>query len=126
MFTAYVIISVLLAIALTGSATANFVRYKQVLINMDKAGVPESWISLLGILKVAGALGLLVGIAVPLVGTAAAIGLILFFLAALVTHVRAHFYSFGYAGGFLLLAVAALVLGLASYPAPSEVLVRWA
>jgi hypothetical protein len=52
---------------------------------------------------------------VPLIGTAAAIGLVLFFVCALYTHVRASDYSsqFGLAIGFLLLAVAALVLGLA-------------
>ena len=53
---------------------------------------------------------------VPLIGTAAAIGLILFFVCAIYTHVRARDYSpqFGLAIGFLSLAVAALVLGLAS------------
>ena len=52
---------------------------------------------------------------VPLIGTAAAIGLSVFFVCALYTHVRASDYSrqFGLAIGFLLLAVATLVLGLA-------------
>jgi urea transporter len=45
---------------------------------------------------------------------AAAIGLILFFIAAITTHLRARDYSFGLAGVFLLLAGAALVLRLAS------------
>ncbi|GAA0351778.1 DoxX family protein [Actinoallomurus spadix] len=68
-------------------------------------------------LKVAGAAGLLLGLAgVPLVGTAAAIGLILYFVCALYTHIRAHDYSvqFGLAGGFLALAVTALALDLAT------------
>jgi hypothetical protein len=94
------------------SATLDFTRYKQVLINMAKAGVPESWITMLGTLKGAGALGLLVGIRVPLIGTAAAGGLVLFFVGAIITHLRAHDYSFGLAIVFLLLAVAALVLRL--------------
>lgn len=44
----------------------------------------------------------------PLVGTAAAIGLVLFFVCAIYTHVRAHDYSpqFALAIGFLALAVA--------------------
>jgi len=112
MFTAYVVVTVLAAAANVFSATLDFVRYKQVLINMAKAGVPESWITMLGILKAAGALGLLVGFGVPLIGTAAAVGLVLFFVAAIVTHLRARDYSFGLAVGFLTLAVAALVLGL--------------
>jgi NAD(P)-dependent dehydrogenase (short-subunit alcohol dehydrogenase family) len=47
-----------------------------------------------------------------LIGTAAAVGLILFFVAAIITHLRARDYSFGLVVVFLLLAVAALVLGL--------------
>ena len=66
----------------------------------------------LGILKTAGALGLLVGIGVPVIGMAAAIGLVLFFVAAIIVHLRAHDYTFGLAVVFLLLAVASLVLGL--------------
>ncbi len=112
MFTAYVVVSVLAAAANIFSATCDFVRYKQVSIAMAKAGVPESWMTRLGILKAAGALGLLAGIGMPLIGTAAAVGLILFFIAAIITHLRARDYSFGLAAVFLLLAVAALALGL--------------
>jgi len=112
MFTAYVVVTVLAAAANIFSATLDFIRYKQILINMAKAGVSESWITMLGTLKGAGALGLLLGIRVPLIGTAAAIGLILFFVGAIITHLRAQDYSFGLAIVFLLLAVAALVLRL--------------
>src|SRR5438034_8039892 len=114
MFTAYVVVSVLAAAANAFSATCDCVRYKQVSIAMAKAGVPESWMSTLGILKAAGALGLLIGIGVPLIGTAAAVGLILFFVGAIITHLRARDYSFGLAVVFLLLAVAALVLRVAT------------
>ena len=114
MFTAYVVVTVLASVANAFAATLDFVRYKQVSIAMAKAGVPESWMTMLGILKAAGALGLLVGIGVPLIGTAAAVGLILFFVGAIITHLHAGDYSFGLAVVFLLLAVAALVLRLAS------------
>ncbi len=110
MFIAYIVVTVLAAAANVFSATLDFIRYKQILINMAKVGVSESWLTTLGILKAAGALGLLVGIRVPLIGIAAAIGLVLFFLAAVITHLRAHDHSFGLAVVFLLLAVAALVL----------------
>jgi hypothetical protein len=40
---------------------------------MAKAGVPESWMTMLGIFKAADALGLPVAIGVPLTGTAAAV-----------------------------------------------------
>ena len=55
MFIAYVIVTVLAAAANIFSATLDFIRYKQVLINMAKAGVPESWVTMLGVLKGAGA-----------------------------------------------------------------------
>jgi hypothetical protein len=84
---------------------------------MTKYGVPHSRLFLLGALKALGALGLLAGIGVPLIGIAAAIGLILFFVCAIYTHVRASDYSpqFGLAIGFLLLAVATLGLALAMF-----------
>ncbi|MGI8854948.1 MAG: DoxX family protein [Thermomicrobiales bacterium] len=114
MFTAYVIVTVLLAVMLAGAATADFVRYKQVLVAMAKADVTESWLTMLGILKAAGALGLLVGFGVPLIGMAAAVGVILFFVGAIITHLRARDYSLAYAAMYLLLSVAALALRLTS------------
>ena len=66
-------------------------------------------------LKLAGAVGLLVGIAVPALGVAAAIGLVLFFIGAIVTHVRAQDYSsIPFPGSLLLLAVASLVFRMGS------------
>lgn len=117
MFTAYVVVT-LLAIAANGfSGVAALVHWKQILPGMAKAGVPKSWLTTLGALKTSGAVGLLLGlVGVPLIGTVAAIGLVLFFVGAIVTHLHARDYSpqFGLAIGFLLLAGAALVLGLAS------------
>ena len=117
MFTAYVVVTLLAIAANTFSGVAALVHFKPILPGMAKAGVPESWLTVLGILKTAGAVGLLLGLmGVPLIGTAAAIGLILFFMGAIITHLRARDYSqqFGLAIGFLLLAVATLVLSLAS------------
>jgi len=114
MFTAYIVVTLLAAAANIFSATLDFIRFKPILINMARVGVSESWITTLGTLKAAGALGLLVGIAMPLIGVAAAGGLVLFFVGAIVTHLRARDYSFGLAVVFLLLAVAALVLRVAS------------
>lgn len=114
MFIAYLVVTLLAAAANIFSATLDFIHFKQVLVNMAKAGVSESWITTLGFLKAAGALGLLVGIGVPPIGIAAAIGLVVFFVGAIVTHLWARDYSFGLAVVFLLLAVAALVLRVVS------------
>ena len=52
--------------------------------------------------------------AAAVIGTAAAVGVIVFFVGAVITHLRARDYSLAPATVFLLLAVATLVLGLAS------------
>lgn len=54
-------------------------------------GVPERWWPWLGAAKASGAAGLLAGLAVPEVGVAAAIGLVVYFAGAAVTvaHARA-------------------------------------
>ena len=115
MFTAYLVVTLMAIAANTFAATADFMRYKFVLITAAKAGVPEPWLHMLGTLKAAGALGLLVGlVGVPLIGTAAAVGLILFFVGAITAHLRVRDYSIGPAAAFLLLAVATLMLGLVS------------
>jgi hypothetical protein len=117
MFTAFLVVTLLAVAANAFSGVAALAHFKPILPGMARAGVPESWLTFpIGTLKTAGALGLLLGLAgVPLIGAAAAIGLILFFVCAIYTHVRAHDYSpqFGLAIGFLALAVAALALGLA-------------
>jgi DoxX-like family len=110
-------------VTLVAIAANALVHFKPIILGMVRAGVPESWLTFpIGTLKTAGAVGLLLGlIGVPLVGTAAAIGLVLFFVCAIYTHVRAHDYSpqFALAIGFLALAVATLVLGL---PHPEQLL----
>ena len=108
MFITYIVVTILAAAANIFSATLDFIRYEPILINMAKVGVAESWITTLGILKAAGALGLLIGVGVPAIGIAAATGLVLFFIGAIITHLRGHDYSFGLAILFLLLAIAAL------------------
>lgn len=52
-------------------------------------GVPRTWWTWLGAAKLVGAIGLLAGLAVPAVGIAAAIGLTVYFLGAIVTVLRA-------------------------------------
>ncbi len=117
MLTAYVMVTIV-AVAATGfSGVAALVHFPPIRPGMARAGVPESWLTFpIGTLKTAGAVGLLLGLlGVPLIGTAAAIGLTHFFVCAVYTHLLARDYSaqFGLANGFLALVVATLVLGLA-------------
>jgi hypothetical protein len=115
-FTAYVVVTVLAIAASTFVAIANFLRLEFVLSTAAKVGVSESWMTTLGTLNAAAALGLLLGlIGVPPIGTAAAVGLVLYFVVAIIiTHLCARDYSIGPAAAFLVLAIAALVLRLAS------------
>ena len=115
MFKAYVAVAVLAAGAYGYAAAADFVRPGWIVANMSRLGVPDSWTPYLGVLKGLGALGLVVGIAVPLIGVAAAVGLVLFFVGAVVTAVRARCYEhLPYPSAFLLPALGALVLRLLS------------
>jgi hypothetical protein len=115
-FTAYAIITVVAVVANTSVAVADLVRARFVLANMDEVGVPRSWLAPLGILKVAGAAGLLLGLlGLRALGTAAAIGLVVFFAGAVTTHVRARvFHNIAFPGAFLTLATAATALAVAN------------
>lgn len=57
--------------------------------NLVDNGVPRTWWPWLGIAKALGAVGLVVGLAVPAIGITAAVGLVAYFLGAMVTIVRA-------------------------------------
>jgi len=114
MFTAFIVVTLLTAAANTYAAVVDFLRPEWVLDNMTKWGGSHSWLSTLGALKAAGALGLVIGIAVPLIGVAAAIGLMLFFVGAIAVVMRARWYShLPWPTTYLLLAIGSLALRLA-------------
>jgi DoxX-like family len=83
MFTAFIIVTVFTAAANTYAAIVDFRRPQWVLNNMSKWGGSHSWLFTLDALKAAGVLGLLAGIGVPLIGVAAAVGLVSFFVGAI-------------------------------------------
>jgi lipoprotein signal peptidase len=115
MLTAYVVVTLLAVVASTFVAVANFMRLEFVLDTAARVHVRPSWITVLGTLNAAAAFGLLLGlVGVPLIGPAAAAGLVMYFVGAIFTHLRVRDYSVGPAVAFLLLAAAALVLGLVS------------
>lgn len=93
MHTAYVIVTVLAAAWVGFSAFSLLRRADFVVEPLIEYGVPRSWWTTLGLLKAAGALGLIVGLWVPVVGVLAAIGVIAYFAGAVVTIVRARAYA---------------------------------
>lgn len=112
MFATYLAITLITAASNAFSAVLDFVRYEKVIVAMAKARVSTSWLTSLGLLEAAGAVGLLVGIAVPVLGIAAAAGLTLFFVAAIVVHLRVRDYALGLRAFFLSLAVGSLIFRL--------------
>jgi hypothetical protein len=97
------------------SGIAALLHFQPIMPGMAKAGVPISWLTFpIGTLKTLGALGLAAGLVYRPFGVSAAIGLVLFFVCAIYTHVRASDYSaqFGLAIGFLSLNAAALALSI--------------
>lgn len=113
---AYVVVTVLAIAATTFSGFASLAHIAPVVPAMARTGVPESWLTFpIGVLKTAGAAGLLLGLlGVPWLGAVAAGGLVLFFTCAVHTHLLARDRSpqFVLAIGFLLLAAATLTLDL--------------
>ena len=113
MSTMFVVITGTTAAANVAAATADFLRAQWLLDNMTKYGIPHSWLFSLGVIKAVGGGGLLVGIAVPLIGIAAALGLVLYFVGAVIAVVRAHWYfDLPAPAAFLLLAASSLALQL--------------
>jgi hypothetical protein len=101
----------LVAIVLNaGIGLADLAKAEFVLATSQAVDVPPSWLPVLGTLKLAGAAGLTLGLAgIQPIGTAAAIGLVLFYLGAIIAHVRARKIATGVAPLlFLGLAVATL------------------
>ncbi|MEU3622076.1 hypothetical protein BS329_00625 [Amycolatopsis coloradensis] len=115
MFTAYLTLAIVTVVFNAGIAAADLARIPFVLKNSAEVGVPQSWIPPLAALKAAGAAGLLLGLfGVTFLGTAAAVGLVLFYVGAVITHIRARvLYNIAFPAGLLALAVATLVLDLA-------------
>jgi hypothetical protein len=114
MSAALVTLTVLTAAWVGFSAFSLLRRAAFVVDPLVRYGVPESWWTPLGLAKAAGALGLLTGLAVPLIGRLAAIGLVLYFLGAIVTVLRARSYrTVVYPLLYLVPVVATLAVGLA-------------
>lgn len=109
----YVLITILVALANAYAAVLNFVGAESVKMAASHVQVSQKWMVPLGTLLASGALGLVIGLAVPVLGTAAAVGLVLYFVCALSAHLRVRDRHFAGAISFLMLAVAALVADLA-------------
>jgi hypothetical protein len=109
----YLVITVLAALANAYAASLKFVGAQSVKVVADRVQIPRRWMVPLGIVLAAGASGLLVGLVVPALGTAAAVGLVLYFVCAVTAHLRVRDRQMGGAAFSLLMAAAALAAALA-------------
>ncbi|MFF1476572.1 DoxX family protein [Streptomyces sp. NPDC058301] len=112
---AYVIVAVLTAAWVGFSGFSLLRRADFVTEPLVEYGVPRSWWTPLGLAKSAGAIGLLAGLAVPALGIAAGIALVLYFLGAVFTVLRARSYkTVAFPVLYLAPLVATLSLGYAA------------
>jgi hypothetical protein len=85
---AYVTVTLVTAF-LTGSAAVFYlIGHEYPRSQADMKRIPRKYVPVLGTLLAAGTAGLLLGLAVPVLGTAAAACLVLYFTGALIAHLR--------------------------------------
>jgi len=114
MDTIHIVVTVAAALWVGFSAASVFFRAKWVVEPLASYGVPRSWWLWLGLAKAAGSIGLLVGLYVPVIGVLAGVGLVLYFIGAVVTIIRARSYvHIPFPLLYLTPVVGALALGLA-------------
>ncbi|MFB4279150.1 DoxX family protein [Nonomuraea sp. MTCD27] len=109
----HVVVTTLTAAWVGFSAYSVLTRAKWVVEPLAEYGVPRSWWPWLGAAKAAGAVGLLVGLLVPVIGILAGAGLVLYFVGAVITVLRARSYvHIPYPLLYLAPVIVTLVLGV--------------
>jgi len=109
MHTAYLVITLAFALMASYSGVGKIRRDPlPVRLVHETVGVPLKYFPLLAACEFAGALGLVVGIWWPAIGVAAGIGLVLYFVGAVVSHLRVK--GMGSAAFMLFVAAEALTL----------------
>jgi uncharacterized membrane protein YphA (DoxX/SURF4 family) len=89
MFVAAAVLTIVLAVVFLGAAIPKILGTKTSLQMRDQLQIDAQLFRVLGFLEIAAAAGLLIGLVVPMLGAAAAGGLALLMIGAIVTHVRA-------------------------------------
>ena len=110
-YISYIVVATVTIAMNAAIAIADFSGAQFVTANSAELGVPTSSAPVLGTLKVAGVVGLLAGLFwLPALAIAAATGLVLFYVGAVLTHVRArvcyNLAFLGFAAATLALAIA--------------------
>ncbi|MEU3855708.1 DoxX family protein [Streptomyces sp. NPDC029554] len=114
MFIITLAVTILFALTLFFSAHGKLVHDPQQMKTLEHVGFPAQKIPLLAAAEIAGAAGILIGLAWPPLGVAAAVGLIAYFTGAVASHLRVRDWQILPSAVFLLVAAATLALRLAS------------
>ena len=114
---AYLVITIVLAAMAMFSGIGKVRRDPRIVqVIHEVVGVPMKYFSLLAACEFAGALGVVLGIWWPLLGMAAGIGLVIYFVGASVSHLRVgDVKGIGPAAFMLLTAAAALAMRILTY-----------
>jgi uncharacterized membrane protein YphA (DoxX/SURF4 family) len=117
MHIAYLVITILLAAMAVFSGLGKIRRDPhQMHVIHETVGVPLKYFPLLAACEFAGAFGLVLGIWWPILGVAAAIGLVLYFVGATVSHLRvSDVKGIGPPAFMLMVAAAALATRILTY-----------
>jgi len=110
MHIAAIIVSIILALALAGSGIQKLRRAPAIVTQLGGLGVTPTMLTVLGVLEVVAAIGLIIGIWWIPLAIAAAIGTVIYFIGAIVAHLRKRDKQLAPAAVLLLLAIATLVL----------------
>lgn len=112
MFIAYATVTIVAAV-FNGTAAATYLighAYPKAQVDMKR--LPSTWVPRLGAVLAAGTLGLLTGFVLPLTGVLAAGGLVLYFVGALVAHLRVGSRDLVGWAVFFIISIAALAVNL--------------
>jgi hypothetical protein len=88
MLVAYITVIAVLGLLLIASATGKLRQDKRQLATLDRVGVPSTLVPWLAVCEIAGAAGLVMGIAWIPLGIAASIGIVAYLAGAIAAHIR--------------------------------------
>jgi len=106
---AHSVLAIVLAVLCAASAIGDFLKFPSVMRAAETVGCPPSLCTVLGLIKVAASVGLIVGLDGNVVGTAAA-GLSIYFILAVGAHVRVRDRLSGTVPALVMLAISGATL----------------
>jgi hypothetical protein len=113
-FVTYLVITALTIAAVSYAAYLNFTAHPMVIEVAERTQTSPALMRPFGAIFIAAAVGLAAGFKIPVIGTAAATGLVLYFICAVLAHMRVRDYrGIPNAAMFLALAAATLTVTIA-------------